>query len=97
VLSFLSIGFGAKAKIGLIITFLIYLAKFVLHNVISKKGIKPYNIVIAVVIAGSIIASLFCFYHSNKVVYTAPKVESSNISAVMLLPLSAQALKIQTA
>ena len=56
--------------------------KFVLHNIVSKKGIKPYSIVIAVVIAGSIIASLFCFYHSNKVVYTAPKVESSNISAV---------------
>ncbi len=82
VLSFLSIGFGAKAKIGLIITFLIYLAKFVLHNIVSKKGIKPYNIVIAVVIAGSIVASLFCFYHSNKVVYTAPKVENSDISAV---------------
>ena len=82
VMSFISIGFGAKAKIGLIITFLIYLAKFVLHNIVSKKGIKPHNIVIAVVIAGSIIASLFCFYHSNKVVYTAPKVESSNISAV---------------
>ncbi len=82
VLSFLSIGFGAKAKIGLIITFLIYLAKFVLHNIVSKKGIKPYILVIAVVIIGSIIASLFCFYHSNKTVYIAPNVESFDISAV---------------
>lgn len=40
VLSFLSIGFGAKAKIGLIITFLIYLAKFVLHNIVSKKELS---------------------------------------------------------
>lgn len=80
--AFLSIGFGAKAKIGLIIIFLIYLVKLILHNKVDKKEIKPYQGLLFVLIIASIIASLCFSYHTQDVKYTAPKSKENDLSVV---------------
>ncbi len=94
-MSFLSVGFGAKTKIGLIITFLIYLLKLILHNTVDKKGFKPYSRVLAVIIAGSIIASLCFIYHSKDANYVAPKKANGDISVVTFNVASAFGSKFE--
>lgn len=81
-MSFLSIGFGARAKAGLIVTFLIYFVKLVLHNAVNKKGLKPYNSVLAALLAASVVASLCCMYRSKEVKYAATKTVKGDLSAV---------------
>jgi len=81
-MSFLSVSFGARAKSGLIVTFLIYLIKLILHNAVDKKGFKLYTSVLAVLIAVSAIASLCCIHRSNEAVYTVPEAVKDDISAV---------------
>ncbi len=81
-MSFLSVGFGAKVKIGLIVTFLIYLLKLILHNTVDKKGFKPYSRVLAVIIAGSVVASLCFMNYSKDVNYAVPENTNGDVSVV---------------
>ena len=72
-MSFCSVGFGARAKAGLILTLLIYFIRFILQNAVHKKGVNTYNTVVALLIVGAVIASSCFVYRSPKVTYTPPK------------------------
>ena len=72
-MSFCSVGFGARAKAGLILTLLIYFIRFILQNAVHKKGVNTYNTVVALIIVGAVIASSCFVYRSPKVTYTPPK------------------------
>lgn len=80
--AFLAIGFGAKAKIGLLLTFLIYLAKLLLHTKVSGKGVKGYSLAVLAVIIGTIIASGCFFYHAKEVTYSVPEAAAGDVSVV---------------
>ncbi len=93
-MAFLSIGFGAKAKIGLILIFLIYLAKLIVHNKVAEKGAKGYSLAISVLIIGSTIASCCFLYHAKTVPYSVPEAVSGDVRVVSFNVASAFGSKI---
>lgn len=80
--AFLAIGFGAKAKIGLTVTFLIYLAKLILHTKVAEKGLKGYSLAALAVIVGATIASGCFLYHAKAVTYSVPEAAAGDVSVV---------------
>lgn len=81
-LSALSICFGARAKAGLAVTFLIYLIKLVLHNAFEHKKIKGKNAALAVIVALSVAASAVCTVLPKNENYTDLPKSNGDISAV---------------
>ena len=81
-MSFCAVGFGARAKAGLILTLLIYFIRFILQNAVHKKGVNTYNTAVTLIIVGAVIASSCFVYRSPKVTYTPPKTADCDISAV---------------
>lgn len=80
--AFLAIGFGARAKVGLAVTFGIYLLQFLLHTKVSGKKIRPAAAGVTALLAVPIVLSLCVLYKAQPVQYTAPGSETDDVRTV---------------
>ena len=80
--AFLAIGFGARAKVGLAVTFGIYLLQFLLHTKVSGKKIRPAAAGVTALLAVPIVLSLCFLYKAQPAQYTAPGSETDDVRTV---------------
>lgn len=80
--AFLAIGFGARAKVGLAVTFGIYLLQFLLHTKVSGKKIRPAAAGVTALLAVPIVLSLCFLYKAQPAQYTTPGSETDDVRTV---------------